>query len=976
MVHAPDVESRLHLAWQVEIYQHDAQHFWLAHVSAQTGDLIYLNDQVVHDRWVYADEEVTDRQTGKSPAPTLDDPGTEAVTAAGSKHFAEDQFVLDGSSYRVYAMPYGSPEARGRELVVEPALEEASPYGWHDTDGSEGPEYTITRGNNVHAYQDRNDSDFSSGDEPDGGSGLVFDFGVDLTRPPKDYVDAAVVNLFYWSNLIHDLSYVRGFDEPAGNFQVNNYGNGGQGGDAVLAEAQDGADKGKSDNANFWTPPDGQSPRMQMFEWTYTNPRRDGDLDAAVILHEYGHGISIRQTGGPSVTYCLNNPEQGGEGWSDWQGLIYTAQVEHDGPTRRGMATYSVGEPAEGGGIRAYPYSTDMSIDPRTYQDTRLAAVPHGVGSIWAAILWEVYWGLVDEYGFNEDFYAPWDEGGNLLAMQLVNDGLKLQPCSPGFVDSRDAILAADQALTDGANQCLLWEAFAKRGLGFSANQGSSSTNSDNTEAFDVPVSCDTFDSEPLMQQACVGDDVAFDLDLGNAWSGPTDLSVKNAPGHAQFSPNPVNAPGSSILNIVDTETSPAGSYILEVTGNDGSFSASVELGLELLDATPGQADLLEPHDGMSGLDRRPELTWAEVPGASGYKVEISDTYDFSQITESVETEATSWWPSSVLEPHKAYYWRVQALNICGGGMNSEIRQFRTREHSLACGTTINFETGIPHDWDVVDNESDGNGLVWRTTADAECGWQNETGGAGEAACADAEKADRSSFDTAMVVPSLNLNNTVSATLDVSTYFRFRNMSELDIDIDDGSGWQTLWGTMNTGAKTEALNLDPWVGRDDVRLRFRYHGQNDNFNARAQVDDVSLTCDSTQPPSVLADRGVISATVFSGDSDNRQLVLHNEGDMPLQWQLTYGDSCSESAPSWLESDLGAGTIQSGKTASISLELDASDLRAGQKISQLCVESNDPQWPSLVIPVFMDVVEDEIFRDCFDTDKTACTGLQP
>ena len=65
---------------------------------------------------------------------------------------------------------------------------------------------------------------------------------------------------------------------------------------------------------------------------------------------------------------------------------------------------------------------------------------------MWASIIWEVYWGLVDQYGFNPDIYDKWDTGGNNLAVQLVTDGLKLQPCSPGFVDARDAIFAADQA--------------------------------------------------------------------------------------------------------------------------------------------------------------------------------------------------------------------------------------------------------------------------------------------------------------------------------------------------------------------------------------------------------------------------------------------------------------------------------------------------------------------------------------------------
>jgi hypothetical protein len=116
--------------------------------------------------------------------------------------------------------------------------------------------------------------------------------------------------------------------------------------------------------------------------------------------------------------------------------------------------------------------------------------IPHGVGYAWASMLWEVYWNLVGKHGFNADIYGGWTTGGNNLALQLVMDGMKLQVCRPGFVDGRDAILLADQALTGGANQCAIWHGFAKRGLGYSASQGLNSSTTDGTEAFDLPPVC------------------------------------------------------------------------------------------------------------------------------------------------------------------------------------------------------------------------------------------------------------------------------------------------------------------------------------------------------------------------------------------------------------------------------------------------------------------------------------------------------
>ncbi len=76
-------------------------------------------------------------------------------------------------------------------------------------------------------------------------------------------------------------------------------------------------------------------------------------------------------------------------------------------------------------------------------------------------MLWDLSWAYIDKYGFDPDLY--YGTGGNNKVMQLVIDGLKLQPCSPGFVDGRDAILAADTALTGGEDQCLIWEVFAQK---------------------------------------------------------------------------------------------------------------------------------------------------------------------------------------------------------------------------------------------------------------------------------------------------------------------------------------------------------------------------------------------------------------------------------------------------------------------------------------------------------------------------------
>ena len=162
------------------------------------------------------------------------------VDAESGKVWTRFDWVAS-DQYRVYARPAESPNhvspqppADGRTLLNNPANATASPFGWHDTNGSAGADFTTTRGNNVFAYTDTDSNNApDAGSDPNGGTSLRFDFPVNFNSAPDSYKNAAVANLFYTNNIIHDVQYQYGFDEAAGNFQTNNYGKGGLGGDAV-----------------------------------------------------------------------------------------------------------------------------------------------------------------------------------------------------------------------------------------------------------------------------------------------------------------------------------------------------------------------------------------------------------------------------------------------------------------------------------------------------------------------------------------------------------------------------------------------------------------------------------------------------------------------------------------------------------------------------------------------------------------------
>ena len=264
LVYQPVAGGALRLAWAVTIEGDGGptgQQLWAARVDAQTGAVLALDDLVVHD--TFHDDAFARHEAHGHGAHAVD---LAPVAAA--------QPALGGTlgTYRVVPIPFESPNHGPFTTVVDPSLDggDASPFGWHDTNGADGAESTLTTGNNVDAYLDADGNNVpDAGSQPDGGPGLVFDAEFDPALTPLENADAAVTNTFYWSNITHDVLWHYGFDEPSGNFQVNNYGRGGNGNDPVRAEVLDdaGDPDGERNNANFSTPSDGSRPRMQMYEW-------------------------------------------------------------------------------------------------------------------------------------------------------------------------------------------------------------------------------------------------------------------------------------------------------------------------------------------------------------------------------------------------------------------------------------------------------------------------------------------------------------------------------------------------------------------------------------------------------------------------------------------------------------------------------------------------------------------------------------
>lgn len=382
-----------------------------------------------------------------------------------------------GAVYNVYPIGVNDPSDGSRTLVTDPHLQSTgSPLGWHDQGTAR---FSSTIGNNVYAQENFDGGSSWQNNYRPSSDSLNFDFPINFNREPAEYIDAAVTNLFFWNNICHDVFYEYGFDEVSGNFQENNFGNGGLGSDAVQANAQDGSGY---NNANFATPVDGQRPRMRMYLWNWDTPMLDGDLDNGIIIHEYAHGLSNRLTGGPANSNCLGSGEAGGmgEGWGDCLSLVMRWRSTYTKNTQ-----FEMGEWAAGYGIRLYPYAYSMTANPQTYSSINGAQYSgvHAKGCAWCTVLYDLYLNLIERYGFDPNHYAG--KGGNNYFLQLVIDGMKLQPCRPTFIDARDAIIEADEQNYNGSNYCLIWQTFARRGLGTGATSGTRVTDS-----FAVPAGC------------------------------------------------------------------------------------------------------------------------------------------------------------------------------------------------------------------------------------------------------------------------------------------------------------------------------------------------------------------------------------------------------------------------------------------------------------------------------------------------------
>lgn len=306
---------------------------------------------------------------------------------------------------------------------------------------------------------------------------------------------------------------------------------------------------------------------------------KDGSLDNGIVVHEYGHGISNRLTGdGYSCLSTTSTKEQMGEGWSDFFALMLTNRPGDTKEVARGIGTFASSEPISGLGIRPAKYSPDFAVNNYTYgatnsMGTNASPTVHSIGFVWATMLWDLHWKFAEKYGYSSDVMAN-TTNGSTKVLQLVTDGLKLQPCSPTFIDGRNAILAADAA-AGGADKCMIWDVFAKRGLGVNASAGSKLVITDQVENFEVPTEC----ANLATSNVAAGKEMSlypnpakneFFIKSTKNVLGKVNVQIYDASGKM------VSSQKISSSDAVNTQALPNGVYVVKVEGLGVQYSSKL----------------------------------------------------------------------------------------------------------------------------------------------------------------------------------------------------------------------------------------------------------------------------------------------------------------------------------------------------------------------------------------------------------------
>jgi hypothetical protein len=248
--------------------------------------------------------------------------------------------------------------------------------------------------------------------------------------------------------------------------------------------------------------------------------------------------------------------------------------------------------------------------------------------------------------------------------------------------------LQADQNLTGGANQCLIWKAFAKRGLGAGAAQGSTGSVTDGTEAFNLPASCEAVTTNTTLSvnpaTGTSGGTVNLSATLTDGTTGIGGKTVSFTLNGVSKGNATTNASGVASLSNVSLGSIAPGTYpngvgaSFAAGGGFGGSSATNTLTV-LAGATPLAPSALTATPGAK--QGQIVLGWADNSGnESGFRIERCTGANCTNFAPLVAVGAgVRSYTNTGLARRTTYGYRVYAYNGAGNSGYSNVAYATTR---------------------------------------------------------------------------------------------------------------------------------------------------------------------------------------------------------------------------------------------------------------------------------------------------------
>jgi len=219
------------------------------------------------------------------------------------------------------------------------------------------------------------------------------------------------------------------------------------------------------------------------------------------------------------------------------------------------------------------------------------------------------------------------------------------------------------------------------------------------------------------------------------------------------------------------------------------------------------------------------------------------------------------------------------------------------------------FSGGLPAGWTVRTNIGSATLQGWVFNDPG--GRGNRTGGSGQFAIADSDKAGTVAIDTELRTAVIDLRGKAAAQLIFKTdlyIYSGNEIADVDYSVNGAAGpWSNLWrrATDLRGPATVTLDLSAAAGQSNVMVRFHYY--NVNYDWWWQVDDVCVAARgyAAGDLEVKPAAGLTSSGYYGGPfTPDRVYRLSNLGTSPVVWTA----NCSQA---WLDVRPSAGSLAAG-----------------------------------------------------------------